>query len=149
MRHRKNVGSKHKDLTVIKNQHLEIALMVGIATLGFNILQSIGSQNGQETRPLMLENDPTCGLVTGGKEHTTPISLDLFPPHKRSSTVTSLYSDAALCSTQTYSDGLGGEALLGVMGAMMTCSVPFCRAQSGQCCLLVGSGRGPVCPRSC
>ena len=41
--------------------------------------------------------------------------------------------------------GLGG---LG-MTRLSQCSTPFCRARTGQCCLLIGSRRGPICPTSC
>ena len=52
------------------------------------------------------------------------------------------------------SPGLGALAttalgLTGIMTASSMCLVPFCRAQSGQCCLLGGSSRGIVCPRAC
>ena len=46
--------------------------------------------------------------------------------------------------------GVGGAAVAG--GAVVTramCTTPFCSAASGQCCLLIGSNRGVVCPRSC
>jgi len=54
-----------------------------------------------------------------------------------------------------------GTSILPIVGAAVTtigggalatramCSAPFCRAQSGQCCLLFLRRRSPVCPRSC
>ena len=42
--------------------------------------------------------------------------------------------------------GLGSLAI----GARDSCSGPlYCRARRGECCLVIGSRRGLVCPRSC
>ena len=50
-----------------------------------------------------------------------------------------------------FTAGGGGIAAAGGAGAYATCNPPFCRARSGQCCLLQ-PGRRPGrfrCPRSC
>ena len=46
--------------------------------------------------------------------------------------------------------GLSAMAVSGGMLAQNACMAPvFCRARSGQCCLVRGSTRGLVCPRTC
>lgn len=46
--------------------------------------------------------------------------------------------------------GLGiGTAATGTVLTRAMCLAPFCSAQSGQCCLLISTRRGPRCPRSC
>jgi len=61
-----------------------------------------------------------------------------------------LFTASAIAGTQTLlpvltASVLGGGALV----SRATCNSPFCRARSGQCCLLTLTRRGPRCPRSC
>jgi len=61
-----------------------------------------------------------------------------------------LFAASAIAGTQTLLPVLAASVLGG--GALVsrtTCNSPFCRARSGQCCLLTLTQRGPRCPRSC
>jgi len=120
----------------------------------------------QQTCNLTLEDGgPDCQRVLIADDDSCPDYLRLKPfsscksdcPGVRSFGVIGggavLFTASALTGqTVLPMIGLAAAALLGGGGTVVTrtmCTAPFCRARSGQCCLLTPTQRGIRCPRSC